>query len=126
MISGHPVVAAHLVPGHPHVLLAPEKSPGWTSLRKSYEALAQEIARTEADLLLVYSTQWVSVIGHLMQADPAPEWLHVDPNWHELGEMPYRFRIDAPFAHAYAREAKAAGLHANTVNYRGFPIDTGT
>ena len=40
--------------------------------------------------------------------------------------MPYEFRIDAEFGHAYAAEGKAAGLHTNTVNYRGFPIDTGT
>jgi 2-aminophenol/2-amino-5-chlorophenol 1,6-dioxygenase alpha subunit len=122
----HPIVSAHIVPGHPHILLAPERSPGWASLRRSYEALAQEIARTEADLLLLYSTQWVSVIGHLFQADPKPKWLHVDQNWHELGEIPYELRVDADFGHAYAAEAKAAGLHTNTVNYRGFPVDTGT
>ena len=126
MSAPHPVVSAHIVPGHPHILLTPERSPAWTSLRKSYEKLGEEIARTDADLLLLYSTGWTSVIGHLFQADPKPKWLHVDQNWHELGEMPYEFRIDSEFAHAYAAEAKAAGLHTNTVNYRGFPIDTGT
>jgi 2-aminophenol/2-amino-5-chlorophenol 1,6-dioxygenase alpha subunit len=126
MAASHPVISAHLVPGHPHVLLAPERSPGWASLRRSYEALAGEIARTDADVLLLFSTQWVSVIGHLMQADPNPKWLHVDYNWYELGEIPYEFRIDAELGHAYAAEGKALGLHTSTVNYRGFPIDTGT
>lgn len=126
MNSSHPVVAAHIVPGHPHILLAPERSPGWTSLRKSYQALAADIAAAEADVLLVYSTGWVSVIGHQMQADPNPRWLHVDPNWYELGDMPYDFRVDAAFGHAYAAQARAVGLEARTVSYHGFPIDTGT
>lgn len=126
MSVAHPIVSAHIVPGHPHILLTPERSPAWTSLRQNYEKLAREIAERDADLLLVFSTQWVSVIGHLMQADPAPKWLHVDTNWHDLGEMPYEFRIDADFAKAYAAEGKALGLHTNTVNYKGFPIDTGT
>jgi 2-aminophenol/2-amino-5-chlorophenol 1,6-dioxygenase alpha subunit len=126
MSATHPIVSAHIVPGHPHILLTPERSPAWTSLRQHYEAMARDIASRDADLLLLFSTQWVSVIGHLMQADPAPKWLHVDQNWHDLGEMPYEFRMDADFAHAYAAEGKALGLHTNTVNYRGFPIDTGT
>jgi 2-aminophenol/2-amino-5-chlorophenol 1,6-dioxygenase alpha subunit len=121
-----PVVSAHIVPGHPHILLAPDRSPAWASLRRSYDALAADIARQDADVLLVFSTQWVSVIGHLMQADPNPKWLHVDSNWYDLGEMPYEFRIDVELGHAYAAEGKALGLHTNTVNYRGFPIDTGT
>jgi 2-aminophenol/2-amino-5-chlorophenol 1,6-dioxygenase alpha subunit len=117
---------AYLVPGQPHVLLAPEKNNGWASLRASYEAIGREIERSGAELLLLYSTQWFSVIGHLMQVDPKPKWLLVDPNWYELGEIPYHFRIDPAFGELYCSLAREGGLQAATVNYHGFPIDTGT
>jgi 2-aminophenol/2-amino-5-chlorophenol 1,6-dioxygenase alpha subunit len=110
----------------PHPLLVPERSPGWQSLRRSFDAVRREIESSDADLLLLYSTQWLSVIGHQIQADPEPEWVLVDPEWHALGSMPYRFRMDSEFAHAYAGAARARGLHARTVAYHGFPIDTGT
>jgi reactive intermediate/imine deaminase len=117
---------ALLVPGHPQILLAPEKNKGWQSLRASYEALQKQIAASDADLILYFSTQWLSVLGYTFQADPAPEWVHVDPNFHDLGSMPYKFRVDADFAHAYAQEIKNEGLFVRAVNYHGFPLDTGT
>ena len=120
------IMAGYIVPGLPQPLLAPEQNQGWGKIRAAFEQARRQIAETEADLLLLYSTQWVSVIGHQIQADPAPEWVHVDQDWHMLGSMPYRFRVDADFAAAYREAAAARGLHARTVAYRGFPIDTGT
>ena len=123
---GTGAVRGYIVPGLPHPLLAPERNPGWQSIRRSLERVRAEIESLDADLLLLYSTQWLSVIGHQIQADPEPEWLHVDPEWHALGNLPYRFRMDADFGRAYQDAARARGLHARTVAYRGFPIDTGT
>ncbi len=120
------ILKAFIVPGQPHPLLAPEKNAGWASLRRSYEAVGREIARSGAELMLVYSTQWFSVIGHLFQIDPKPKWTLVDPNWYELGEIPYEFRIDPEFGKLYARLCKERGMQAATVAYPGFPIDTGT
>lgn len=120
------VLRGFIVPGLPHPLLMPEKSPAWSSLRRSFERVRREIEASGADLLLLYSTQWISVIGHQIQADPEPEWIHVDPEWHEMGTMPYRFRMDAEFGKAYETAARQRGLHARTVAYHGFPIDTGT
>ncbi len=117
---------AYIVPGQPHVLLAPEKNAGWASLRAAYEAVGREIERSGAELMLLYSTQWFSVIGHLMQVDPCPRWTLVDQNWYELGEIPYEFRIDPEFGKLYQDLARQAGMQASTVNYHGFPIDTGT
>jgi 2-aminophenol/2-amino-5-chlorophenol 1,6-dioxygenase alpha subunit len=117
---------AYIVPGQPHVLLAPEKNAGWASLRTAYEAVGREIERSGAELMLLYSTQWFSVIGHLMQVDPCPRWTLVDQNWYELGEIPYEFRIDPEFGKLYCDLARQAGMQASTVNYHGFPIDTGT
>jgi 2-aminophenol/2-amino-5-chlorophenol 1,6-dioxygenase alpha subunit len=65
-------------------------------------------------------------LGYLFQADPQPEWSLVDHNWHELGAMKYKMKIDTAFAGHYAREVKAMGHYVREVNYRGFPIDTGT
>jgi 2-aminophenol/2-amino-5-chlorophenol 1,6-dioxygenase alpha subunit len=120
------ILKAYIVPGQPHIALAPERNRGWASLRSSYEAIGREIERSGAELMLLYSTQWFSVIGHLMQADPKPKWVLVDPNWYELGEIPYEFRIDPEFGKLYCSLAREAGLQASTVSYHGFPIDTGT
>src|ERR1700745_279007 len=117
---------AYIVPGQPHILLAPDRNPGWESLKKTYEEICREIAQSDPELLLVYSTQWFSVIGHLMQVDPNPEWVLVDQNWYELGEMPYSFRVDPEFGKLYCATAKSYGMQASTVDYHGFPIDTGT
>lgn len=120
------IVKALVVPGLPQILLAPEKAPGWKKLHAAYAETRAEIEKADADLILYYSTQWLSVLGYTFQADPAPEWTHVDQNFHDLGSMPYKFKIDADFARAYQAEVKAEGHHTMLANYRGFPVDTGT
>lgn len=120
------VVRGLIVPGKPHPLLAPNHSPAWQAVRNGFEQARKDLESSDADLLLLYSTQWLSVIGHQIQADPEPEWVHVDQEWHELGSLPYKFRIDCDYAHAYEECAHQRGLHARTVAYRGFPVDTGT
>lgn len=120
------VIAAYVVPGLPHPLLATEKSPAWKKLRDGFGKVRAEIETSDADLILYFSTQWLSVLGYLFQADPNPEWTLVDHNWHELGSMSYKMRVDTAFASHYAREVKAMGHYVREVNYRGFPIDTGT
>jgi len=120
------VQKAYLVPGQPHIFLAPERNAGWASLKANYEAVGREIEKSGAELMLLYSTQWFSVIGHLFQTDPQPKWVLVDQNWYQFGEIPYQFRIDPAFGELYARTAKELGMQAATVNYHGFPIDPGT
>jgi len=119
-------VLAAVVPGLPQPLLAPERSEGWQRVRDGFDAVRAKIEALKPDLLLIYSTMWPSVIGHQIQADPSPTWVHVDELFHDLGSIPYTFRIDAEFAHAYCAAAQARGLHARTVAYQGFPIDTGS
>lgn len=120
------ITKAYIVPGQPHIYLAPDKNPGWASLRDAYTTIGREIEKSGAELILLYSTQWFSVIGHLMQVDPQPKWVLVDQNWYEFGEIPYEFRIDPEFGKLYAEICKSHGMQASTVSYRGFPIDTGT
>lgn len=112
--------------GLPQILLAPEKNPGWSDVREGYERARERLEASEADLLIVYSTMWPSVIGHQIQADPEPEWVHVDELFHDLGSIPYRFDIDSEFAHQLREIAETRGLQARTIAYHGFPIDTGS
>ncbi|MES2856120.1 MAG: Rid family hydrolase [Bdellovibrionota bacterium] len=120
------ITACYVVPGLPHVLLAHEQSKGWASLRKSFDEVRKEIEASDAEMILYFSSQWLSVLGYLFQADPEPEWTLVDHNWHEYGSINYKFKIDAGFAKAYAKEVKGLGHYVREVAYRGFPIDTGS
>ncbi|MEE2750099.1 MAG: hypothetical protein VX519_01610, partial [Myxococcota bacterium] len=115
-----------LVPGLPQPLLVPEQNPGWQRIRDAFDVAKQRIAELEPDLLLVYSVMWPSVIGHQIQAHPAPEWVHVDELFHDLGSMPYTFKIDSEYSHAFRDAAEKRGLEARCVDYHGFPIDTGS
>ena len=119
-------IKAFFVPGIPHPLQCPEKNEGWQKLRDAFEAARKEIEESDADIMLVYSTMWPSVIGHQIQADPNPTWVHVDELFHDLGSIEYSFKMDSEFAHELKHCAKNRGLQSRTVAYHGFPIDTGS
>tara|TARA_B100001113_G_C21117270_1_gene625895 strand:- start:1644 stop:3035 length:1392 start_codon:yes stop_codon:yes gene_type:complete len=125
MVEGE-VVLGLLVPAHPQPLLCPEKNPGWARLREAYEQARLIIEESEAEVILVYSTLWISIIGHQFQGLKEPEWVHVDHDFHYLGSMPYKFLIDTDFAENLSKSAKSRGLESRVVSYHGFPIDTGT
>ena len=80
-----------LVPGLPQPLLVPEQNAGWQRVRDAFDKARQQIAALEPDLILVYSVMWPSIIGHQIQADPEPEWVHVDELFHDLGSIPSGF-----------------------------------
>ncbi len=120
------VVIGFVAPGRPQLLLAPHDNPGWQRLHDSFATARQQLADSGAELLLIYSTQWHSIIGHQMQADPNPCWTKVDDDFHDLGTIKYDLKIDAKFAAAYRAAAEKRGLAARTVNYHGFPVDTGS
>lgn len=120
------IVQGLIVPGRPLPLLAPDRNPHWAELRKGFEQAREIIRASGADLILIYSTQWVNVIGHQIQGDPQPEWVHVDQDFHAFGTMPYKLRMDADFAKAYEAAGRARGLFTRAVSYKGFPIDSGT
>ncbi len=122
----HPVLKGLIVPGLPHPLLTPEANPGYGRLRDAFEKARKEIAASDADVLIVYSTMWPSIIGHQIQARPEPEWVHVDELFHDLGSIPYKFRMDTELAKELRDCAEARALTARTIDYEGFPIDTGS
>ncbi len=114
------------MPPHPHPLLAPNENKGWGELREAFDQCRRRIEESEADIILVYSTTWPSIVGHQIQSHPEPEWVHVDDDFHFLGSMPYKFRMDVDFCNEYRDAAENRGLHSRTVAYHGFPIDTGS
>ena len=95
------VIKGYVLPGLPHLVLTPDANPGWKKVRLAMDKVREQIANSGADVLLIYSTYWPSVIGHQIQADPSPEWVHVDEQFHALGSIPYKFKIDSELAHEY-------------------------
>ncbi len=120
------LVGSYVVPVHPHPLLVPEKNEGWGRIRAAFDEARDAIKESGADLLIIYSTTWPSIIGHQIQADPNPQWTLVDQDFHDLGSMDYSFNIDAEFAEAWNQANHNRGLKSRTVAYHGFPIDVGS
>jgi 2-aminophenol/2-amino-5-chlorophenol 1,6-dioxygenase alpha subunit len=120
------VLRGLVVPGQPQPLMVPDQNPGWKRVRDAFDNLRSDIEQTDADLLIIYSTKWLSVVGHQVQGRPSAEWVYVDDEWHEYGAMPYHFKFDNEFAHLVDQAAKARGLQSRVVDYHGFPIDAGS
>jgi enamine deaminase RidA (YjgF/YER057c/UK114 family)/aromatic ring-opening dioxygenase catalytic subunit (LigB family) len=125
-MSDGELIGSYIVPVHPHTVLVPEQNEGWGRLRDAFEDAAQRIKDSEADLLIIYSTTWPSIIGHQIISDPNPEWVMVDNDFHDLGSIPYSFNIDENFAHAWNEANQKRGLKSRTIAYHGFPIDVGS
>ena len=118
-------VAGFLVPGSPLPWLV-RSNPPWGELAAAMERAGQLLRAAQPDLVLVYSTQWVAVLDQLWQARERLRGVHVDPNWHEYGEIDFDLRVDRDFAEACRAATDAAGIRSRTVDYDQFPIDTGT
>lgn len=120
---------AFMVPGLPH--LAFENAGGtagtsWHNLRNAMHQAGEAAIATKPDVLIIYSAQWISVLGHSFQFAANPQGLHVDENWYELGNFPFSFRIDRDLTLAAEKLTRNKGLATKLVDYAGFPIDTGT
>ena len=46
-------------------------------MRRGFRQAGEQIAALQPDVLVVYSTQWISVLGHSFQTNPNPKGLHV-------------------------------------------------
>lgn len=119
------VVSAFLVPGSP-LLRAQPQSPAWNKLAEAMQTAGKALAKSAADTIVVYSTQWIAVLDQLWQTRPHLEGVHVDENWHEYGDLPFAIDIDTELAGAAVAACNDAGIKSKGVNYDQFPIDTGT
>lgn len=124
--SQNPIIKGYVLPGLIQPLLTPDANPGYRKVRNAFEQVRAEIENTDADLILIYSTLWPSILGHQIQALPEPEWTLVEEEFHDLGSVPYKLRIDSEFAECYNKHALQRGLHSRTIAYHGFPIDSGS
>lgn len=125
MSKAHMIVAGAIVPGLPQ-LGHPERGPSYRALHDAMQALGEQWRVAGIQRIFYYSTQWISVLGQSFQARADLSGLHVDENWYELGDLPFKFRVDRPAAERLAAAAAAAGYQARLVDYDGFPVDTGT
>ncbi len=114
---------AYLLPGLPHLT---DAGTGWNDLKQAYATVAENIKHVQPEVIVIYSSQWVSVLGHSFQADPNPKGLHVDENWYEFDDFNFNFKIDTELTTLAEEKTKAKGLATKLINYDGFPVDTGT
>ncbi len=119
------VVGAYWLPASPLLALCKDE-PVYKDLIAGMDKVREDIERLEPDALVIYSTRWYAVLDQLWQGRRRMSGLHVDENWHELGEMSYDLRTDVSLAKACIRAAKEAGIASKLVNYDGFPIDSAT
>jgi 2-aminophenol/2-amino-5-chlorophenol 1,6-dioxygenase alpha subunit len=118
------IVSAYIVPGLPH-LTSDKPVESWEALRQGFRQAGERVQALRPDVLVLYSTQWISVLGHSFQTDPNPKGLHVDDNWYEFGDFPFDLYNDTELSARAAAIASSLGLATKTVSYKGFPIDTG-
>jgi len=120
------IIYGAIVPGLPQPLLCPEKNEGWQAIADGFADVRREIDALDPDVLVVYSTMWPSILGHQVQAQPEPEWVHVDELFHDLGSIPYKFQSDVDLANGIVDAGTARNIKVRTTAYYGFPIDTGS
>ncbi len=124
--TANPVIKGFVLPGLVQPLLTPDANPGYRKVRTAFDKVREEIERSDADVILIYSTMWPSILGHQIQALPEPEWTLVEEEFHDLGSIHYKLKIDSTLAECYNKHANARGLHSRTIAYHGFPIDSGS
>lgn len=118
-------VTGAILPGLPHIL-KPELNQAYKELAGAVQAYGDKLYERGVRRVIYYSTQWISVLGHSFQARPRLEGLHVDENWYDLPDLPFRFDVDLGAAQAMAGAATKAGYQTRLIDYEGFPVDTGT
>jgi 2-aminophenol/2-amino-5-chlorophenol 1,6-dioxygenase alpha subunit len=114
-----------LVPGLPH-LLRGDLNPQYADLAKAVSEVGDWLAGEGVTRLVYFSTKWLSVLGQMYQGRRTLQGRHVDEMWYDLGDLPFDFDVDRPFAEAMAAFAKQESHQTQIVDYEGFPVDTGT
>jgi 2-aminophenol/2-amino-5-chlorophenol 1,6-dioxygenase subunit alpha len=122
------LVAAAIVPGMPHLLATTDAAPSWSRLAAAVRTTGDRIRAAGAEVVVMVSTQWFTVLGHQVQLDPHLAGEHCDENWYRypFGRQRYDLRVDTELTSAWADEIDRAGLQSRRTHYDGFPVDTGT
>src|SRR5260370_1999063 len=69
------IVKGYIMPGMPHVML-PTQSASRRELRDACRVAGANVKEARPHVLVIFSTQWVSVLGHLVQARAILHGLH--------------------------------------------------
>ncbi len=119
------IIGAALVPGLPHLLSTKVSAP-WNHLREALIALEKTIADLKPEVFVIYSTQWMSVLGTSFQSQPRLKGIHVDENWHEWGDLEFDFKSEVALSEGSAQRVSQQGFPTKLIAVEEFPIDTGT
>lgn len=119
------VVARALVSAEAQ-LLNPDLNSGYRKLVDGYAIIQREFAKAGVDRIVYWSTRWLSVLGQSFQAGIDLSGIHVDENWHDSVEIPFKFNVDRELAIDLRNASAAAGFPGQSVDYRDFPVDTPT
>ena len=74
------VLKALMVPGFPHLVFPGACQGQWQRLESAMHQAGQQVQAAKPDVLVLYSAQWISVLGHSFQYAANPQGLHVDEN----------------------------------------------
>jgi 2-aminophenol/2-amino-5-chlorophenol 1,6-dioxygenase subunit alpha len=114
-----------LVPGLPQ-LLAPSQESPHIKLKAAMQKLGTSLSDQGVQRIIYYSSQWLSVLGTMVQAKEQLRGTHVDPSWHQLGTFDYDIGVDLSLSRLIADCSNSAGYFTQMIDYDGFPVDTGT
>jgi 2-aminophenol/2-amino-5-chlorophenol 1,6-dioxygenase subunit alpha len=118
------LVSAFLVPGSPLPFLRPQV-PHWARLVAAMAEAGTRLRASKPDVVLIYSTQWIAVLDQLWQMRPRVSGVHVDENWHDLGDLPFDFAIDVALTQTCLAATPSIGIRSRPVDYDAFPVDSG-
>jgi 2-aminophenol/2-amino-5-chlorophenol 1,6-dioxygenase alpha subunit len=107
-------------------MMKPEMNGSYQDLVDSCRKLAKELEAKGVERIVYWSTQWLSVLGQMYQAGSDLKGVHVDENWHDLADLPFDFCVDRDLASELCKAGAGAGYPGQTVDFRGFPVDTAT
>ena len=119
------VELALIVPRMPHPLLCPDASEGYRALADAYAEARRRIEAVNPDLIVLYSAGWTSILGHQVQADPAPAGTR-------RSGLPCARKHPVHAAHGrrlprpWPKRAAPVVFICAPCPTRAFPIDTGT
>ena len=119
------IVSAFLVPGSPLPHLKADV-PSLGRLAEAMRQAGQALDASRPDAVLMYSTQWIAVLDQQWLTRPHSVGVHVDENWYEFGDLAFDIHADTALAEACVTGSPSVGIHARGVNYKGFPLDSGT
>lgn len=116
----------YLVPALPHILQKTELNAGYTQLHAAMQRVALDLQAQGVERIVYYSTNWIAVLGQMIQAKAHLAGVHTDENWYDYGNLDFSFTVDTSLAKCLGEVYSASGKPVKLIDYENFPVDTGT